>query len=82
MGWWEFGCFIHQVLLGLKTKSLLDPKSTPLKMKTLILTRMTPKTHRKKNALIINTSRKLSFLTANPACTAGVRTSAPKRKAE
>jgi hypothetical protein len=30
----EIRCFIHQVLLSLKTKGLFEPKSTPLKMKS------------------------------------------------
>jgi hypothetical protein len=75
-----FGCFIHQVLLGLKTKGLFEPKSTPLRMKSRIMPRKTNKAYSKKNNLIIKTSRKQSFLTAKPACIAGVRTStsAPK----
>lgn len=70
----QIRCFLHQVLLSLKTKCLFEPKSTALRMKSPIQPRKKSKTHRKNNNLIINTSRKLSFLTAKPACIAGVRT--------
>ena len=65
-------CFIHQVLLGLNSKVSEDHNSTTNLGRRFSHSKKTVNTHRKKNTLIIKTSRKQSFLTAKPACIAGV----------